>query len=119
MVQSQKSGTRTSTSLSMRIANQSSSPFHLNSVTRGVFSLTQPTLLLSTCDCLKETLFTSKRIHYSSLLELDEIDSDSITDQFRGCFETEVPHNFVLVRLGSSSRYIQRLSNFLHRPPFS
>src|SRR5262245_494490 len=119
MVQAQKSRMRTSTSPSMRIANQSSSPFHLNSVTRGAFSYIRPTLPLSTCDFLKETRFTSKRIHYSSSRELDKIDSDSISDQFRGRFEAEVPHNFVLVRLGSSSRYVQHLSNFLHRPAFS
>src|SRR2546427_9548695 len=107
---------RTSTSRSMRIASQSSSSFHLNLVMRGVLSFTQPILLMSTLDCIKETVFTSKRIHYSSSLELNEIDADRISDQFCGCLETEVPHNFVLVRLGSSSRYVQHLSNFLHRP---
>src|SRR5437867_2936230 len=53
---------------------------------------------LSTLHFRKEPLFAWKRIHYSSLLEMNEISADCISDQFGSCFETEVPHNSDAVR---------------------
>ena len=48
---------------------------------------------------------------------LNEIDADGVSDQFRRGFQAEILHNLVLVRLGSSCRYVQYLSDFLHCPP--
>ena len=48
--------------------------------------------------------------------QLNEIDSHCVSDQFRGGLQAKIPHNFIFMRFDRPRRYIQKLSDFLHRP---
>jgi hypothetical protein len=49
---------------------------------------------------------------------LSDLAAECVTDQFGSRFHTEISHNFVFMRLGSSCGNVQLLTDFLHCPAF-